>query len=223
MRRRGSRRSPPRTTCSATPRSAPPTTACARWVRPDSVRGSERPGLPVEPAARVARWGAVRAGERRRHGRPVRRALRRSGEARRAPARIPAGRGSRDHGHRLVRRRDDGNDRPDQDRRSGRVLALPRIGSRAGDPADHLSAVSGQRRDRGEPRVLLDVAAVPAVRGSRADRGVPVHEVSRDRCGAPDPHPAREDPGGGAQRRQDPSRRQGRAGSCRRSLRATST
>ena len=167
-------------------------------------------GAPGSGGAGGAWPGGVRlrAGERRRHGRPVRRALRRSGEARRAPAGIPAGRGSRDHGHRVVRRRDDGNDRPDQDRRSGRVLALPRIGSRAGDPADHLPAVSGQRRDRGEPRLLLDVAALPAVRGSRADRGVPLHEVSRDRCGAPLPHPAREDPGRGAQRRQDPSRRQ---------------
>ena len=49
------------------------------------------------------------------------------------------------------------------DRRSGRVRGCHGSGAEPG-PSRHLSSVGGERRDRGEPGVLLDVAALPALR-----------------------------------------------------------
>ena len=148
-------------------------------------------GLAGPPEPGSAGWRAVRAGQRRRHRRSVRRPLRRGGATERPPPRRAAGRGSGDVRSRSRSRTRGGDDRADQDRRPGRVRPLSRIGCRTGNGADHLSTVRRQRRDRGEPGVLLDVTAVPRCGGAGTDRRVPVHQVRRVRRGAPDPHAAR--------------------------------
>ena len=93
--RSASRRSPPRTTCSATPRSARSTTRSARWSRPGVGPGGPGGfggggpggfgGVPATSASKTRRPGRPR-----RHPRqPVRRARRRAW-SRRGPGRAPA-------------------------------------------------------------------------------------------------------------------------------------
>ena len=105
--RSASRRSPPRTTCSATPRSARSTTRSGAWSRRASVpavRAASVPAAAVGPGVPVRQSTSA---SRRRLRRPPRQPVRRRGAARRSPRRDrPAARpGPRDRAAPPVRRR----------------------------------------------------------------------------------------------------------------------
>ena len=177
-----------------------------------------RRGLAGHRRSRMAGRRPVRAGERRRHRRSVRRALRRGGEAERPPARRAAGRRSGDLALDLVRGRR-WRGRPCRSRSTARPCApaaTDRGPSREPSPSPVLSAEAAARspRTRGSSRCR---GRARSCGGAGTDRRVPVHEVRRVRRGAADPHPAREDPGGRAQRRADPARR-ARANRVRRAV-----